>query len=346
MKKTEVTKSNLLTYFILTLIFITTSILSVLFLYKQYKNKTSLLSIKPFSLEFLAVILLILAFYLLFDCLRFYYILKTLKVKINFIYAFKVTLINEFISNITPFGIGGGIAQIYFLNKKSVSLGDGSAAATIKTVIPTVIFFIATPFAVFGDNSLLNILPASNYLIYVPTLMLLYVLACYLFYRFLKDTMFVKQFLYKFLHFICSKNLITKNKFKGIFEKTAVEIDKFAYDIILFFKGNRTYIFYSIIFSILFFLVLSFIPIVIMKYFNYYIPFLQMLAIQIILSFIIFFSPTPGSSGIAEGGFTVMFSRYVSANDIVSITFLWRFFSLYLVMIIGMIVFYWEMKKV
>ncbi len=345
MKKVEDTKSNLLTYFILTLVFITTSILSVLFLYKQFNNKNSILSMKPFSPDVLAVILLILAVYLLFDCLRFYYILKALNIKIGFIYAFKITLINEFISNITPFGIGGGIAQVYFLNKKSVSLGYGSAAATIKSVIPALLFFIATPAAILADNSLLKIFPAAYYLIYVLALILFYILTGYLFYRFIKDTLFVKELLYKFLHFLYNKNLMTKNKFKDIFQKTAVEIDRFAYDIVLFAKGNKKYVFFSIIFCILFFLTLFFIPIVITRDFNYSIPFSQMIAIQIILSFIIFFAPTPGSSGIAEGGFTVMFSRYISANDIVSITFLWRFFSMYLVMIIGMIVFYWEIKK-
>jgi uncharacterized membrane protein YbhN (UPF0104 family) len=59
-----------------------------------------------------------------------------------------------------------------------------------------------------------------------------------------------------------------------------------------------------------------------------------------------YFAPTPGATGVAEGGFALIFANFVKKRDIVSLTFAWRFFTIYLGMIVGMIAFYLEIFKV
>ena len=54
---------------------------------------------------------------------------------------------------------------------------------------------------------------------------------------------------------------------------------------------------------------------------------------------------TPGATGMAEAGFTLMFSNFVGKNNIASLTFSWRFFTMYLGMLIGFIIFYAEIVK-
>jgi hypothetical protein len=40
-----------------------------------------------------------------------------------------------------------------------------------------------------------------------------------------------------------------------------------------------------------------------------------------------------------------MFSSFIEKNDIVSLTFLWRFFTMYIGMLIGLIIFYLEISR-
>ncbi|WP_319633349.1 lysylphosphatidylglycerol synthase domain-containing protein [Sinanaerobacter chloroacetimidivorans] len=60
---------------------------------------------------------------------------------------------------------------------------------------------------------------------------------------------------------------------------------------------------------------------------------------------VMYFAPTPGASGVAEAAFTFLFSGYVNHSDIVSLTFTWRLFTIYIGVIIGMIIFYGKLFR-
>ena len=69
-----ITKTKILTYSILTLIFIVTSYLSVLFIQKHFGDSTLLFSFKSLSPIILLELTILLIFYFLLDALRFLYI--------------------------------------------------------------------------------------------------------------------------------------------------------------------------------------------------------------------------------------------------------------------------------
>ena len=96
---------------------------------------------------------------------------------------------------------------------------------------------------------------------------------------------------------------------------------------------------------ILYLFILFMFPVILFRGLNYSISTTQIISIQILLTFVTYFAPTPGATGVAEGGFTLMFSNFVGKNDIVFLTFSWRFFTMYLGMLIGLIIFYVEIAK-
>ena len=53
-----------------------------------------------------------------------------------------------------------------------------------------------------------------------------------------------------------------------------------------------------------------------------------------------YFAPTPGATGVAEGSYSLLFTRFVNSSDIVPLIFAWRFLTKYIGMIIGMILFF------
>jgi len=340
-----ITKTKILTYSTLTLIFIATSYMSVLFIQKHFGDTTLFFSFKSLSPTILLALGILLIFYFILDALRFLYILKVLQIHVTLGYLIKLTYINMFLSNITPFATGGGFAQIYFLNKKGVSIGDATAATTIKTVLPFIFFFITTPIILIRDKAILKIAPSGNNLIYILALVLLYILVTYGFYKILTNTNIIKKHLSKVLALLQNKNIISKIKVEKFRKNSFLEIDIFALDIKRFLKGKKKYILLSIIYMILYLFTLFIFPVILIRGINSSISISQIISIQIVLTFVTYFAPTPGATGIAEGGFTLMFSNFVAKNDIVSLTFLWRFFTMYLGMLIGLILFYLEIAK-
>lgn len=340
-----ITKTKKLTYSLLTLIFVITSYLSVLFIQKQFGNKTFLFSFKSFSPFILLALCILFIFYFLLDALRFLYILKTLQINVSLGYIIKLTFINFFVSNITPFATGGGFAQIYFLNKKDISLGDATAATTIKTLLPLTFFFIATPIILIKDKTILKIVPKDNNFIYIIALVLIYILAAYGFYKILHNTNIIKKNLSKILAYLHNKNIISKQSMEKFKNNSFLQIDIFAINIKRFLKGNIKYILLSILYMILYLLSLFTFPVILIRGLNSSISISQIILIQIVLTFVTYFAPTPGATGVAEGGFTLMFSSFIEKNDIVLLTFLWRFFTMYIGMLIGLIIFYLEISR-
>ena len=293
-----VTKTKVLTYSIFTLIFIGTSYLSVVFIEKHFNGKISFFANKSLSPIILLTLGILFLFYFLLDALRFLYVLKALKIHVTLGYLVKLAFINMFLSNITPFATGGAFAQIYFLNKKDISIGDATAATTIKTVLPIIFFFITTPIILITNKNLFKIIPSGNDLIYILSLVLIYILATYGFYKVLKDTNIIKRNLSKILHLLKETKIISKNKVKRIEDNSFLEIDIFALNIKRFLKAKKKYIVLSIIFMILYLFILFMFPVILFRGLNYSISTIQIISIQILLTFVTYFAPTPGATGV------------------------------------------------
>jgi hypothetical protein len=58
-----------------------------------------------------------------------------------------------------------------------------------------------------------------------------------------------------------------------------------------------------------------------------------------------YFAPTPGAAGVAEGGYGLLFSQLVQKQDIALLTLAWRFLTIYVGVVIGIVVMYREMFK-
>ena len=62
---------------------------------------------------------------------------------------------------------------------------------------------------------------------------------------------------------------------------------------------------------------------------------------MIILNILLYFSPTPGGSGIAEGGFILLFSSMLPEGTVGIVAVTWRLFAEYIPFLIG---FYYTIK--
>ena len=341
----DTSKKTLIKYIIFTLIFISISVLSFIGIYELISDRSLFLSLKVFSQKALIRVLFLMGIYYLLDALRLYYVLKALNVKINFLFIFKIVFINIFVSNITPFATGGGFAQIYFLNKKGVSIGDASAASLIRTVIPIIFFIVTVPLILIFDMNYSSIIPNRFPNVLALFFIGVYLVIIYLGFQMIKNPVVIERLIHKFLSFLKKKHVLKEEKYQHYKQKIDSEIDKLSSNIKNYLKGEKRYVILSLFFTVLFLISLFYFSVILIKDLNGDVSTVKILLSQLIVTFMMYFAPTPGATGVAEGGFTLMFSRYVSSKSIVSLIFAWRLFSIYVAMVIGMLLFYYHFLK-
>lgn len=328
---------NSISYLIYFLIFIALSSLSLYVVYKIFGANSNFSVFKSYSLSIFSSLLLLLFLYFTFDGLRLYYVLRTLNTDIDFRHIVKLVFINLFISNVTPFATGGGFVQIYFLNKKGVSLGNATAATTIRTVLATMFFFIATPLIILTGERFTKVVPKETILFYIFLFSILYFS---FFYIVIFKNRLLKKILYNLLRFIRNKDIISKAKFRELCQNLFEEIDVFSDNLNYFLRGSKKDVLSTLISTLLFLLAEFSFSVILIYGLGYEVSIISIIFMQVIVVFSMYFAPTPGATGVAEGSYSLLFARFVSSSDIVPLIFAWRFLTKYIGMLIGMVLFF------
>lgn len=326
-------------YLIFLAIFVVMSYLSLIGVYHIASDQSSFLSLGIFSAGLFVQMLILLPVYFMADTLRFYYTLKAINVNVSFKYAVSLSFINNFVSSITPYATGGGVAQIYFLNKAGVPVGIATAGSSIKTVLPFIFFMIFTPIILIFDKNIERLFPNRNILIFMGVMLVLAAFGIILIYKLIKKPESIVGFIQKFISVFHGKKRAKERTSKKL-DKLEIEIKGFSEHLQMYLHGNKKYVLLSIGFTLLFLFILFLFPVLLIRDLNPSASAIEIFLSQIVITTVMYFAPTPGASGVAEAAFTFLFSGYVKHSDIVSLTFTWRLFTIYIGVIIGMIVFY------
>ncbi len=330
---------NALLYFS---IFLAISAAVFYYIYKVFAEGANLEMIFTFSSNIIFSLFALLFFYFIFDALRLFCVLKTLQADISFLAVYKLVFINIFISNITPMATGGGVAQVYFLQQKGIPLGKSSAGIVIRTLLSASMLFVSVPIILFNNNALINLLPGNTIFIYVSIFITLYI---GFFYILIFKIKILMKFFYIILHFLNSKHLLSRKRYRKILKYIFENLKLFSEDLGYFIQGKNLYVFSSFLFTFIFLLAEFSFSYLLLRAMGYDIPFTRIIYLQVLVTFIMYFAPTPGASGVAEGGFSLLFANLVSKKDIFPLLFYWRFFTKYIGIFIGIITFFFLIIK-
>jgi len=298
-----------------------------------------MLSFSFLTLEEVIYIILLLLAYFVLDALRLHFALRTLNIQLSFLFIVKLTFISIFVTAITPFSTGGGFAQVFFLVQKKVPIGSAVAATAMRTLLGVFFFLITAPIIVLTNPSILELIGDGYTFIFIGTLVIFIVIIALLLWMVLCEKS-AKHLLYKLLDFCRNKRLISADLARKINLKAFSEIHNFTSGITLFIRGSRKYISLTILFTLLFIFTLLSIPMLLTWVMGYMLPPVFVYQAVIVINFVMNFALTPGASGIAEGGFALLFSSAISKSDIDELTLMWRSLSVYAGAVIGMFLFY------
>lgn len=313
-------------------LFIALSIITPYVIYKQLGAQTPALDGRWMSWPFAGACMLLLVMYFSCDGLRLLYILKALGYKLPLRAMGPLVFINIFVSNITPMATGGGIAQIWYLSRHGIPVGAATAATSLRTLQAVLFIFIPTPIILLAmPQSIASLGTSSGW--YIALFAIAYV-------GFFGVVLFKLRWVVLLVDLLLaplakiSKHGQSKLAHRR-FRARRILLG-FSRTFFAFFRGPQRYIILSLLFTFLFLLTLFSFPALLLCGLGYHINYTTSVSLLIITTFIMYFAPTPGGAGIAEGAFGLFFASLVAAGDLVLVILAWRFLTIHLGMLIGL----------
>ncbi|UZJ45859.1 flippase-like domain-containing protein [Marinimicrobium sp. C6131] len=278
---------------------------------------------------------LLVAYYVT-DALRLGFTLQALGHRIPFRKLLSLVFINLFFSNVTPMATGGGFAQIWYLRRHGVPFGHATAATTLRTLLAVAFIFTLAPL------SLLTLDVFNGGLLKRDIGVALAVFVC-LYLGFFTLVLFRTRWLITLL----SRLLLRLHRWHWLNARRhrhwqfhmRREMLRFARAFREYGSGNRWAVVGSIVFTAGFLLSLFSFPALLLWGLGYSVNYLNVLGLLVVTTFIMYFSPTPGASGISEGVFGHFFRALVGGPHLLLVTVAWRTLTIYLGMVIGLILF-------
>ena len=273
---------------------------------------------------------------------RIYFLMRVINPRITIITSIKAAYANIFMGAITPSQTGGGVAQIYFISRDKIPYSQSSAGSILCFVCT--LFFLITAListAMFhsptmGSSLQLMIKSAS---VGVGIMTLIFIL-CMLFTHLINNLKF-----YLFTHFINKGIIKDRNgKIENFLKKFAEGLVNCRESILLMAERGKVAMIVGYLFTCLFFAVRLIIPYFIILGLGGNVSIVDVMYIQLFITMLSYFSPTPGASGIAEVSSLVLMASLVASPVVAIYTFLWRLCTLYINTTIGGILLYRELK--
>lgn len=292
------------------------------------------------SWPFLAAVAAMLTVYFGADGMRLHHTLKALGHELPKKHLGKLVFINILFSNLTPMATGGGFAQVWYLRRHGIHLGTATAATTVRTLLAMLFIFALTPFLVhsmpFFQASLLTARFAFSFSLFAGAYFGIFML---LLFR-LRWVLMAADLVLWALH---RCRLIDGYSLRRRRFRIRREMIRFSCGMKAYLKGARQDILLSLLYTALFLLTLFSFPSLVLWGLHQHVDYLTTTGLLAVATFIMYFSPTPGGAGFAEGVFRLFFASMIAPSELVLVIVVWRFLTIYLGMLIGVPVVLHEM---
>lgn len=259
---------------------------------------------------------------LLFDGLRLITLAQVTDERLTFRQIVNVVLSNYFLALVTPGASGGAIAQVMFMRKAGVPVAKSTVVVLVRTVMSIIFLILLVPVVLHSDEDIVNWMPAS-----VLTVLSVLFISLPIIVISLLQTRYPEK-----LIFFCTRkcSYTTRRNCYIWYEefKNAVNV-----------MGKRPWMMLRAFIESG--LSLLFIYATVPAYFtgmNIDFDLVQVMGRMVLLNLVLYFSPTPGGSGVAEGGFLVLFSNILPNGVEGIMAVLWRFTAEYLPFLLGAVV--------
>ena len=257
---------------------------------------------------------------LFFDGLRLITLADVTGAKLTLKQVVNVVLSNYFLALVTPGASGGAIAQIMFMRKAGVPVAKATVVVLVRTVMSIFFLILLVPVVLQNDSDIGEWMAPS---VIMTVSVLFTALPVIVF--FLMRTQYPEKWLDKltrrFSYNTRQNCFIWYEEFKNAFKIMA----KHPLKVLRAFveSGLSLLGIYATVPA--FFTGLS----------NFSFDLCEVMGRMILLNLVLYFSPTPGGSGVAEVGFVALFSNILPDGVVGIMAVMWRFAAEYLPFLLG-----------
>ncbi|HHU62593.1 MAG TPA: flippase-like domain-containing protein [Clostridiales bacterium] len=252
----------------------------------------------------------------------------------SFLKYMKISIIGHYYHSVTPMATGGQPVQVYYMTKIGIPAGCASSAMAIKFLVYQAVLsvysitaFILKGSFMIGYSKILFNASVVGLCISIGSVILVYSLSI--------NEGIVKKMVFGMLKFLGKIRVI--KDVEAARENIVHHIEDFSKSIRMV-RGNYKALLLLVLFTVIQ-MTLNFS----ITYFVYRAFGLQqetwfnILFVQAFLYAGISYFPTPGASGASEGGFYSLFKLFFFSDVIFASLLLWRFFTYYINIIVGLI---------
>ena len=261
---------------------------------------------------------------------------KNFKEKNGWGVARRTVLLGRYYDNITPAAIGGQPFQIYYMRKNSGLSAGASTSIPMFGMISLQIAFIIIALICFVFGGVAGDYPALIVTAWIG-------LAFYAFWPLMvagvsffpkATTAFIKWIVK-----ILAKLRVIKDREKSL-KKVEDEVKEYTTSVKMILKTKGLFL-QTILLSLVYNLFIATIPFFVLTAFGGNVNFWSCLGTTIAVMSAVYFVPTPGNAGAAEGTFYLVFSA-LSSGYVFWAMLIWRFFSYYIYIIMGPIIYFFR----
>ena len=271
---------------------------------------------KPWSI---AAAFGILAVGLSFDGLRLLSLARVTDERLSVKEVINVVLSNYFLAVLTPGASGGAIAQIMFMKRANVPVAKATVIVFVRTIMSITFLILLVPVVLYSDPFLSEWMPPAV----IATVSVIFIsipVAVVLLMRTRYPEFWLVALTSKFSHDYRRKCFNSYNEFK----KASFIIGRHPLMVLRAFIESG--------FSLLG--IYATVPMFFLGM-NIQFDWLQVMGRMVLLNLVLYFSPTPGGSGIAEAGFLVLFTALLPEGTVGIMAVLWRFTAEYFPFLLG-----------
>ncbi|UCE17787.1 MAG: flippase-like domain-containing protein [Gemmatimonadota bacterium] len=316
-------------------LFVLISLASILLLVFLTGGQESWLSLRHLQPQYilLAVLLMVLSWG--FNSLKVKILGWGIDTAISYWSVFKANLGNLFLGAVTPFGMGGVPMQVYILYRGGVGFEEALVASYVVNYLTQVILFLTCLVVLIFHQGLISYLGLKILFSFVTFIYLAVFIFGLIAIVKPRET---KRFLGKF-GLMLEKRLQWKIFQTRAWLKAALRgLDRVLYCIGIYFRQAKGKLILAILMGAISLAFHLSTASAILAGLGIKHNFADVLMIQVILQFILYFSPTFGGSGVAEFGAASLMAIFMPTAVLGVYVLLWRFFSYFLAVGLGGVV--------
>ncbi len=270
------------------------------------------------------------------DAARFCLTARAMGYKIRFPRGLVLTWLHYFGCALTPMQVGGGPFQVYVLYRSGVPVGSGVAITLIRTLFSTFLLSVAAPTAfVLVPQLRRGGVLVKGVFCYVGFLSLLMWL---IFILSIVKSRFIKKFCGGVLLLLERLRLLRRLRVRRVYHAVCTEVDSYSENVKRMVGPGLPYFAAAFALSVGHLVALFSVLPILMRSLGLAVNYLHVVLAQTMFMFILYFIPTPGASGVAEGGGAAIYGLLMPVNIAGIMAVVCRFFTEYLAIFMGCVV--------